>query len=301
MIEIEKILLEFREEMLSEDITENTIRNYLADVRIFYKWYAEIEYNGDLRKMTFYHMNGYKEHMISNRRKKGTTINRSIQGLKNFCGFLIKKKLIKKNPAEKLKYMRQARKLRPKSLDKQAIHRLLSATAHSSHGMQKRNYAIIQILLQTGIRVSELINLEMRDVKIYQRSGEIRIVNAKGGKERAVPLNNAARRAIKEYWPKKISEDRKYVFLSKRGEKLTARAVQKIVKLLGDKGNIEEISPHILRHTFAINYLRSNPECLLELRNLLGHESLDTTSIYTVASKERLSKTVERSEQYING
>ena len=58
MIEIEKILLEFREEMLSEDVTENTIRNYLADVRIFYKWYAEIEYSGDLKKMTFHHMNG---------------------------------------------------------------------------------------------------------------------------------------------------------------------------------------------------------------------------------------------------
>ena len=74
--------------------------------------------------------------------------------------------------------------MKPKSLNKQKIHRLLSATRHSSDRMQKRNYAIIQILLHPGTRISELINLEIKNIEIYQRSSEIRIVDAKGGEER---------------------------------------------------------------------------------------------------------------------
>lgn len=137
------------------------------------------------------------------------------------------------------------------------------------------------------MRVSELIGLEFRDLEIYDRSGQVRIVHAKGGKERTVPLNNTARRALSNYFGKRELEGKDIVFLSKRNKKLTARAVQKLVSNLSRKANIKmNVSPHTLRHTFAINYLRANPECLVELSILLGHESLDTTSIYTIASRE---------------
>lgn len=295
-----KILEKFKEGMLSEDISDNSIRNYISDIRGFNKWYQEIDFSEDLNKMTFYHLNAYKDHMIGNKRKKTSSINRSIQSLKNFCQFLIKRKLIKTNPAEKIRFLKSTKRMQPQALSKQHIHKLLSVTSHSSHGTQKRNYAIIQIILQTGIRVSELTNLELRDLKIYDRSGEIRIINAKGGKERTIPLNNIARRALKSYLGKRLMDSKSIAFLSKRNQKLTARAVQKVISNLGKKANIGEISPHILRHTFAINYLRSNPQCLVELSGLLGHESLDTTSIYTVASKERLASTIEKAGVYVN-
>ena len=295
-----KILEKFKEGMLSEDISDNSVRNYISDIRNFYKWYQEIDFSEDLKKVTFYHLNAYKDHMIGNKRKKTSSINRSIQSLKNFCQFLIKRKLIKTNPAEKIRFLKSTKRMQPQALSKQYIHKLLSVTSHSSHGTQKRNYAIIQIILQTGIRVSELTNLELRDLKIYDRSGEIRVVNAKGGKERTIPLNNIARRALKSYLGKRLMDSKSIAFLSKRNQKLTARAVQKVISNLGKKANIGEISPHILRHTFAINYLRSNPQCLVELSGLLGHESLDTTSIYTVASKERLASTIEKAGVYVN-
>jgi len=295
-----EILEKFKEEMISEDISYNSIRNYISDIRGFNKWYQEIDFSEDLNKMTFYHLNAYKDHMIGNKRKKTSSINRSIQSLKNFCQFLIKRKLIKTNPAEKIRFLKSTKRMQPQALSKQYIHKLLSVTSHSLHGMQKRNYAIIQIILQTGIRVSELTNLELRDLKIYDRSGEIRIVNAKGGKERTIPLNNIARRALKSYLGKRLMDSNSIAFLSKRDQKLTTRAVQKVISNLGKKANIGEISPHILRHTFAINYLRSNPECLVELSALLGHESLDTTSIYTVASKERLASTIEKAGVHVN-
>jgi len=144
------------------------------------------------------------------------------------------------------------------------------------------------------------VNLEVRDLTLYDRSGELRIVNAKGGKERIVSLNNYARRALRNYLEDKDLDERKIIFISKQNKKMTVRAVQKVIDNLSSKAGIENMSPHTLRHTFAVNYLRSNPECLVELSAILGHESLDTTSIYTVASKERLASTIEKAGDYIN-
>ena len=109
--------------MLSEDISDNSIRNYISDIRGFNKWYQEIDFSEDLNKMTFYHLNAYKDHMIGNKRKKTSSINRSIQSLKNFCQFLIKRKLIKTNPAEKIRFLKSTKRMQPQALSKQYIHK----------------------------------------------------------------------------------------------------------------------------------------------------------------------------------
>jgi site-specific recombinase XerD len=295
-----KLLNDFKEKMVAEDFSDNSIKNYISDVRSFYKWYIEIDLSQNLKNITHYHLNAYKDYLIHNQRKKVSSINRAIQSLRNLFQFMVSRKYFKNNPADKIKFLRRIKRTQPQALTKSDIHKLLSVTSHSSHGTQKRNYAIIQVLLQTGIRVSELVNLETRDLVIYDRSGELRIVNAKGGKERTVFLNTYARKALRNYLKEKDSEERKIVFLSKQNKKMTVRAVQKVVNNLSKKAGIENMSPHTLRHTFAINYLRSNPECLVELSTLLGHESLDTTSIYTIASKERLASTIENTGDYIN-
>ena len=286
--------------MASQEVSDNTIRSYLSDVRCFFRWYQDIDSSDTFKNITSYHISAYKEHMVHSRRKKTSSVNRNIQSLKNFFHFLVNRRVIRRNPAHRTKYLRRMKRLRPQSLSKKEIHRLLSATSHSMHGTQKRNYAIIQLLLHTGIRVSELTSLESRDVKLYKRSGEIRIVGSKGYKERVVPLNNASRKSLYGYLGEEGLNGRELVFVSKRNERLTSRAVQKVVSNLGRRAKIDHISPHTLRHTFAINYLRSNPDCLVELSGLLGHESLDTTAIYTVASKERLEATLEKSGTYVN-
>jgi len=297
---LNKLLNDFKEKMIAEDFSDNTIKNYISDVRTFCKWYQEINISNDLEKVTHYHLSAYKNYLIHNQRKKVSSINRSIQTLRNFFQFMIDKKFVKKNPSEKIKFLRRIKRTQPRALTKKDVHKLLSVTSHSSHGTQKRNYAIVQILLQTGIRVGEVVNLETRDLTLYDRSGELRIVNAKGGKERTVPLNSYARKALRNYLEEKFIEGRTLVFISKQNKKMTVRAVQKVMRNLSKKARIENMSPHTLRHTFAVNYLRSNPECLVELSIILGHESLDTTSIYTVASKERLATTIESTGEYIN-
>lgn len=178
------------------------------------------------------------------------------------------------------------------------MHALLSIAGSSPHGLSSRNYAVIQLMIRTGLRISELINLQWRDLALYERSGSIRVVDSKGHKERVIPLNSSARKAISSYIQNKEYDQTTPVFLSKHGKIHTARALQKIVSNLAKKANIRRIkvTPHVLRHTFATNYLRANPDCLVELSLLLGHESIDTTAIYTKASTERLSATLENSQ-----
>ena len=120
----------------------------------------------------------------------------------------------------------------------------------------------------------------------------------KGHKEREVPLNSSARKAISSYIQNKERDPSTPVFLSKHGKIHSARALQKVISNLAKKANITRIklTPHVLRHTFATNYLRANPECLIELATLLGHESLDTTAIYTKVSIEHLNETLEKSQ-----
>lgn len=297
---LDKLLNNFKEKMIAEDISDNTLKNYVSDIKIFYRWYREIDFSENIEKVTHYHLTAYKDYLIHNQRKRASSINRNIQSLRNFFRFLTVQKSIKKNPTEKVKFLRRIKRTQPKALTKNDIHKLLSVTSHSSHGTKQRNYAIIQLLLQTGIRVGEIVNLEIRDLTLYDRSGEIRVVNAKGGKERTIPLNSSARKALRNYLEGRNLEEGGAVFFSKQNKKMTVRAVQKVINSLAGKSGIQNMSPHTLRHTFAINYLRSNPECLVELSALLGHESLDTTSIYTTASKERLANTVENAGQYIN-
>lgn len=297
---LDKLLIAFKEKMIAEDFSENSIKNYISDIRVFYKWYIEIDITQNLKNITYYHFNSYKDYLIHNKRSKPSSINRAIQSLRSFFQFLISIKFLNNNPSAKIKFLRRVKRIQPKSLTKSDIHKLLSVTSHSAHGTQKRNYAIVQILLQTGIRVGELVNLEIRDLTLYDRSGELRIVNAKGGKERVIFLNSYARRALRNYFEDKDVTERQSIFISKQNKKMTVRAVQKVIDNLSGKAGIKNMSPHTLRHTFAINYLRSNPECLVELSAILGHESLDTTSIYTIASKERLAKTIETTGNYIN-
>jgi len=113
---LNKLLNDFKEKMIAEDFSDNTIKNYISDVRTFYKWYQEIDISNDLGKVTHYHLGAFKEYLIHNQRKKVSSINRSIQTLRNFFEFMIGKKLVKKNPAEKIKFLRRIKRTQPKRL-----------------------------------------------------------------------------------------------------------------------------------------------------------------------------------------
>lgn len=302
MSDIKTIVDDFKSYLAKQDLSKNTIRNYSADIDNFVRWYDEQHAEEiKVKEVTAYHLNFYRDQMLNAKRLKVSSVNRKIQTLKRFFGFLTKKKIIKVNISNSMKFIRRAKATKPSSLNKSEVHALLSMAGHSPHGLKSRNYAMIQFIIQTGLRISELINLQWRDLTLYERSGSVRVVDGKGHKERVIPLNNSVRKAIASYLENRELDQTTPVFLNKQGNIPTARALQKVVSTLARKANITRIkvTPHVLRHTFATNYLRANPDCLVELATLLGHESIDTTAIYTKASSERLSETLENS-QFIN-
>ena len=181
---------------------------------------------------------------------------------------------------------------------------------------KERNYAIVQVLLQTGIRLSECAALTFEDITFGERSGLLRVRAGKGNKARSVPLNASAREAMAAYvaprlgieksslkavaarWPKpKSPEAREPIFLSQKGGALTTSAMgQLIAELVKAAGELvpEETSAHTLRHTFARSYLAQYPGDVVGLATLLGHSSLDTTRLYSQPEVAQLATRVEQ-------
>jgi integrase/recombinase XerD len=160
----------------------------------------------------------------------------------------------------------------------------------------KRNLAIIHLLRHTGLRVGELCALRLSDIVSSERRGTVTVRSGKGNKHRIVPLNNDARKAIKEYLDvrPKIADD--YLFLGQRGGPLRPQGVELLVKQYGKQAGLENVTPHVLRHSFARQCQLIVGTDLVTVATLLGHQRLETTAIYTKPSEWDLEKAVERLE-----
>ncbi|CAM4501457.1 MAG: Tyrosine recombinase XerC [Legionella sp.] len=144
--------------------------------------------------------------------------------------------LIQSNPSETINFARKMSPTKPEALNKVDVHVLLTAAGKSSHGLDKRNYALVQLLLQAGLRIGEVTSLQLRNITIRDRSGSVSVVDGKGRKHRDVPLNATGRRAISSYLQTKDGigqED--YLFTNKSGAPLSIRALQKVIKSLAAK------------------------------------------------------------------
>ena len=233
-----------------------------------------------------------------------STINQRLQAIRRLCAWAVRQGVLKSNPGAAVKSLRIARRRRPAGLTEPEVHALLRVAGESKHGHAKRNYGLVQLLLQTGLRVSEVTSLKVGDVQIRERSGEVRVQHGKGSRERELPLNASARRAVRAYIqlrPEAQPDDP--LFLSDRHRAMSPRAVQTLLQRLARRAKIERlgVTPHRMRHTFSLNYLRQNPGKLVQLAHLLGHESLDTTAIYCAPSGEELAEDLERSRLNVYG
>jgi site-specific recombinase XerD len=285
--------------MKREDLSPVTVRGYVSDLEMFIAWLKQSRGTKvRLNQISTIELINYRQHLIAVKGLKPATVNRRLEALRRFCKWACNQKLIKRDIALELKAVRMVRSQRPIGLAEPEVHMLLRAAGQSRHGLAKRNYALIQLMLQAGLRVGEVSALSVADVRIRERSGIVRIRQGKGGKEREVPLNATARRALSIYQEsrqKTGAED--FLFTNARGNRLPTRTIQAVITELARRAKISrvKVSAHTLRHTFALNYLRQNPGKLVDLATLLGHESLDTTAIYTRPSGEELAADLERS------
>jgi site-specific recombinase XerD len=291
-------LTRFLASLAREDLSPATLRGYRYDLRHFLRWHrgvTEAPFAPD--RLAEYDLIAYRQHMIAAGRRPAT-INRRLEALRRLGRWAHGTGVLATDVVRDIRPIRTVRDRRPAGLTDPEIHVLLRAAGASRHGLAPRNYALVQLMVQTGARVGEVAALRVDDMILNDRSGSVRIRQGKGIKAREVPLNATARRALRTYLETRPSAAKaEPLFLSTRAAAMPVRSIQAVIAGLARRARLTRIpvSAHTLRHTFALGYLRDNPGKLVELASLLGHEALDTTAVYTRPSREDLAADLERS------
>ncbi len=311
----QQLLEQWRQYLQGKDRSAGTIKKYMQAVTHFCAWYEQEEHAPlTLSTLTPIALIGYRNVLQHEQHKSISTINLNISALRAWCGWMTEQGYLAADPAAHIKLVGGEASSSRKGLKSAQINALLRQAQASRESA--RNYAIIQILLQTGIRLSECAALTYEDITFGERSGLLRVRAGKGNKARSVPLNASAREAIAAYvaprlgvkklslkavaarWPKpKTSQPFEPLWLSQKGGILSTSAMgQMIAELVKAAGELvpEETSAHTLRHTFARSYLAQYPGDVVGLATLLGHGSLDTTRLYSQPDVSQLSTRVER-------
>ncbi|MGH3184066.1 MAG: tyrosine-type recombinase/integrase [Streptosporangiaceae bacterium] len=236
--------------------------------------------------------------------RRPATVNRRLDALRRLCRWARGTGTLSADAASNVRPMRTIRNRQPAGLTDIESHALLRAAGASSHGLATRTYALVQLMLQAGLRVGEVAALHVGDITMNDRSGCVRIRQGKGLKAREVPLNATARRALKQHLEHRQAPGHDAtLFVSSRETAMPVRTIQSVIASIAHRARLKRVavSAHTLRHTFALGYLRDNPGKLVELASLLGHESLDTTAVYTRPSHDDLATDLERSHLNVDG
>lgn len=272
-------------------LSKNTVEAYLRDVRGLANFTEE---KISPKKITLSHLQKYIK-QINTLGLSATTQSRILSGIRAFYKFLLLEEEIDADPTLLLEGPRTSRKL-PDVLNEKELEDIINAVDRSTHDGE-RNRAIVETMYGCGLRVSELVDLQISNI---HNEEEYILITGKGNKQRLVPINKMALKHINIYLKnvrshltiKKGNED--FVFLSKRGAKLSRVMVFYIIKELTARAGIKKIiSPHTLRHSFA-THLVENGADLRAVQEMLGHESITTTEIYTHISRRQLKEVIEK-------
>lgn len=281
----EYILNFLDEEKLEKNYSQLTIDGYYRDLSIFLEYlnennissYNDVDYK-DIRLYIKY---------LYDLKYTNKTISRHISSLRSFFKYLKKERIIDNNPMLLVANPKLDKKL-PKYLNFDDTEKLLNAFDNKNF-VSIRNSLILEILYSTGIRVGEITNIRVSDVSI---SNETIKVTGKGNKERIVYFGSRCKNLLNLYFKESYNKLNKnnidYLLLSKTGKKINEREIRTIVDEAAIIAGIKiKISPHVLRHTFATHMLQDGAD-LRSVQELLGHENLSTTQIYTHLTNEKI-------------
>ncbi len=291
------MLDEFRLYLRDGDRSERTVAGYLHDLSLFVRWFQQT--NGEPlspRNLTPSDVREYRQYMLL-QHSKPATINRHLAAIRAYGEWSRDSGQAVSNPVNGIKGVEQVA-LAPKWLDKKSRaalereleRRVQNARTDTARFLSQRNQAVIVLLLNTGLRISELAALEISDIDLTDRKGVLVVRYGKGGKARQMPLNASARSVLKSWLAIRPAVSSNKLFTTAEGA-LSTRSVQILLKELGQSINIE-VTPHTLRHSFA-KVLVDGGVSLDRVAALLGHTNLNTTKVYTTPGMDDLKRAVE--------
>jgi tyrosine recombinase XerC len=271
---------------IEKNYSPHTVLNYKLDLEDFRKFLGE----QGVEKVDYLSLRKYlallKEHNLGNR-----TVNRRLSTLRSFFKFLTREGYLKANPILTVSSPKLEKHL-PQFLTEEETAKLIESAfpKNDDDELSLRDRAILETFYSTGMRISELVSIDSRDVDFI--SNIIKVMG-KGKKERIVPIGDMALAAIRKYLGKrKKASDT--IFLNKNGSRITTRGVRGIVdKYIKISGTKHGVSPHTLRHSFATHLLNRGAD-LRTVQELLGHANLSTTQIYTHLTTDRLKSVYDK-------
>ncbi|MFJ8261371.1 site-specific tyrosine recombinase XerD [Rummeliibacillus sp. NPDC094406] len=275
---------------VERQLSENTLQSYERDIKDYSKDIFETQQLETFDDIDRFHILQYLQ-SLRNKGISARTVSRHISSIRSFHQFLLREKRCDHDPTVHIEMPKIEQKL-PKVLSIEEIDRLIAApNVAKPQGVRDR--AMLELLYATGMRVSECIELNLDDIHLTM--GFVRVFG-KGGKERIIPLGGSAIEVCTNYLNKarfqlenaKLRTEA--LFINQRGKRLTRQGCWKLMKGYAEKAGIEkELTPHILRHSFATHLIENGAD-LRAVQEMLGHADIATTQIYTHISKTRLSE-----------
>ncbi|MDD7378275.1 MAG: site-specific integrase [Lachnospiraceae bacterium] len=289
---MEELIKEFKKKMYLEGKSQKTIEVYGNSVKEFFKWFYDSYGNIEYKKLYRENILEYKSYLKN--------IKKSAHSGNNLCPKSINSKLsalicfneliepdnivVTKRDLIKI----QAEMVSPTSITKKEIEEFRQIVLQSEGCAAKRNYAIVTILAYAGLRITECLNLRKSDICL--ESSELKVTNGKGEKARIVIINSKIVSAVREY-QKTDHVESEWLFHNSRGERLNQTTINRVFKLCCPKGH--NITPHTLRHFYAINAVSSGIFTIPEIANQMGHSSIKTTMKYMNPNLDEIRRKIE--------
>ncbi len=289
---MEKLIEEFKKKMILEGKSRRTVEVYSNSVKEFFKWFCESYGNVEFKKLYRENILEYKSYLKN--------IKKSSHSGNNLCPKSINSKLsalicfnelmepdnivVSKKDLIKI----QAEMVNPTSITKKEVEEFRQIVLQSEGCSARRNFAIVTILAYAGLRISECLNLRRSDICL--ESNQLKVASGKGEKARIVIVNSKIVSAVYEYLKTDCVES-EWLFHNSRGERLNQTTINRVFKLYCPKGY--EITPHTLRHFYAINAVSSGIFTIPEIANQMGHSSIKTTMRYMNPNLEEIRRKVE--------
>ncbi len=272
---------------INKNLSKNTIEAYKKDIDsyiLFLEKNYNVKYPRDVKKE---YLKNYTNKLVRDGKAKSSE-RRALSSINSFNKYLLKEGKLDNDQVLTPASPKVDKRI-PVVLSQIEVRRLIDVSNEENTPLERRNQCMILILYGSGLRISELTNLNIEDIHL---NVSLLNVYGKGSKERIVPFNNEAKKSIRDYVMNARNllkpKDRNALFINKNGERISRIGVYKILKELAIKAGIDkEISPHTLRHTFATHLLEGGAD-IMAVKELLGHEDIQTTEFYTHVSKKTI-------------